>query len=96
MSKTYSSIFLITLGLKNLNKVDTIENIRGTAWAGFNAFSEYLDWYGAKQSKQQLVKASSMADATMMSNKGISVPAKQYGLDVLKELTDINRPYTAV
>ena len=69
--------------------VDTIDNIRGTAWAGFNAFSEYLDWYGAKQSKQQLVKASSITDATMMNSKGMSIPAKQYGLDVLQELITV-------
>ena len=66
--------------------VNTIDNIQGTAWAGYNAFTEYLDWYGAKQSKQQLVKAASMADATIISSKGVSVPAKKYGLDVLKEL----------
>ena len=65
---------------------DTIDNIRGTAWAGYNAFTEYLDWYGAKQSKKQLVKAASMADATMLNSNGVSVPAKQYGLDVLSEL----------
>ena len=69
--------------------VDTIDNIRGTAWAGYNAFTEYLDWYGAKQSKQQLVKAASMADATITTDKGISVPAKQYGLNVLQELISV-------
>jgi phage/plasmid-like protein (TIGR03299 family) len=69
--------------------VNTIERIQGTAWAGYNAFTEYLDWYGAKQSKKQLVKASSMADATMISSKGTSVPAKQYGLDVLQELISV-------
>ena len=26
-------------------ELDTIENIRGTAWAGLNAFTEYEDWY---------------------------------------------------
>ena len=66
--------------------VNTIDNIQGTAWAGYNAFTEYLDWYGAKQSKKQLVKAASMADATMLNSNGVSVPAKQYGLDVLSEL----------
>ena len=38
-------------GIRGIN---TIDNIRGTAWAGYNAFTEYLDWYGAKKSKQQL------------------------------------------
>jgi phage/plasmid-like protein (TIGR03299 family) len=56
--------------------INTIENIQGTAWAGYNAFTEYLDWYGAKKSKKQLEKASSL----------IEVPAKQHGLEVLKEL----------
>lgn len=73
-------------GQRGINTIDTIQN---TAWAGYNAFTEYLDWYGAKKSKQQLVKASSMADATMLTDKGISVPAKQYGLSVLKELTTV-------
>ena len=66
--------------------VDTIDNIRGTAWAGYNAFSEYLDWYGAKTSKMQLEKASSLVDASVINEKGVSVPAKQYGLDVIKQL----------
>jgi hypothetical protein len=73
-------------GQRGINTIDTIQN---TAWAGYNAFTEYLDWYGAKKSKQQLVKASSMADATMLTDKGISVPAKQYGLSVLKELISV-------
>ena len=60
-------------GIRGIN---TIENIRGTAWAGYNAFTEYLDWYGAKNSKQQLEKASSL----------VAVPIKQQGLDILKEL----------
>ena len=60
-------------GIRGIN---TIENIRGTAWAGYNAFTEYLDWYGAKKSKQQLEKASSL----------VAVPIKQQGLDILKEL----------
>jgi hypothetical protein len=60
-------------GIRGIN---TIENIQGTAWAGYNAFTEYLDWYGAKKSKQQLEKASSL----------VAVPIKQQGLDILKEL----------
>ena len=67
-------------------EINTVDNIRGTAWAGYNSFTEYLDWYGAKKSKKQLIKASSMADATILNNKGMSVPAKQYGLEVLSEL----------
>jgi hypothetical protein len=59
--------------------INTIDNIQGTAWAGYNAFTEYLDWYGAKKSKQQLEKASSL----------VAVPIKQYGLDVLQELITV-------
>jgi phage/plasmid-like protein (TIGR03299 family) len=68
-------------------EVNTIDNIRGTAWAGFNAFSEYIDWYGAKsKGKNQLIQASSMANAKILTSDGKSVDAKPYGLEVLKEL----------
>ena len=63
-------------GIRGIN---TIDNIQGTAWAGYNAFTEYLDWYGAKKSKQQLEKASSL----------VAMPIKQYGLDVLQELITV-------
>jgi phage/plasmid-like protein (TIGR03299 family) len=63
-------------GIRGIN---TIDNIRGTAWAGYNAFTEYLDWYGAKKSRQQLEKASSL----------VAVPIKQQGLDILKELITV-------
>tara|TARA_R110002020_G_scaffold175905_2_gene367895 strand:- start:675 stop:1781 length:1107 start_codon:yes stop_codon:yes gene_type:complete len=67
-------------------EVNTIDNIRGTAWAGFNAFSEYIDWYGATASKKQLLTASSMASTKILTSDGKSVDAKPYGLEVLKEL----------
>ena len=67
--------------------VNTIDNIRGTAWAGFNAFTEYLDWYGDRsRGNNQLIQASSMSDAKILTNDGKSVDAKPYGLEVLKEL----------
>ena len=68
-------------------KVNTIDNIQGTAWAGFNAFTEYLDWYGDRsRGKNQLIQASSMSDAKILTTDGKSVDAKPYGLEVLKEL----------
>ena len=68
-------------------EINTIDNIRGTAWAGFNAFTEYLDWYGDKsRGKNQLIQASSMANAKILTADGKSVDAKPYGLEVLKEL----------
>ena len=68
-------------------EINTIDNIQGTAWAGFNAFTEYLDWYGDRsRGKNQLIQASSMADAKILTNDGKSVDAKPYGLEVLKEL----------
>jgi len=65
-------------GIRGIN---TIDNIRGTAWAGYNAFTEYLDWYGAKKSKQQLEKAASL----------VAVPIKQQGLDILSELVSVGK-----
>ena len=72
-------------------QVDTIDNIRGTAWAGYNAFTEYLDWYGSKQGSgsgrtSRLVQASSLSEAKILTLDGKSVDAKPYGLEVLKEL----------
>ena len=47
--------------LGNSDTPDTLANVRGTAWAGYNALTEYLDWHRDGENSKHAVRRTAQA-----------------------------------
>ena len=45
----------------NSDTPDTLANVRGTAWAGYNALTEYLDWHRDGENSKNAVRRTAQA-----------------------------------
>jgi hypothetical protein len=65
-------------------EADTQANIRGTAWAAFNAIGEYYDWYQAVRGSERTADADATRFARSLDG-GVDAP-KEKALRVIRKV----------